>query len=329
MSVGLDLGTTEFRSIRDSGADLVARRCRASYLAVKDTPGHRRLVEHAQARHGTCGDDLVVFGDDAIDCGAMLDLPVIPVLRDGRLPTADPVARQILALMVEAVLPAAEQSGTACCLTVPGGYGLENDTQSLDVRFLKQLVALRGYTPQLISSGQAVVLAELACASFSGLGISLGATCCEVGVIHCGRELARCTIPGRLGDLAGAFPTETGASLTTPTAEPIESQRAAWERNLLRVLTAILTEARESLVSEGSIRLIQQPTSLACTGGVTLSAGFAGLFQQAWNKAGWPIRVAQTRLSENPRFAIARGGLIKAILEGRPAAEPGPEFAGL
>jgi hypothetical protein len=320
VSVGLDLGTTEFRSIRNSSDDLVARRCRASYLVVKDTPGHRRLVEHAQARHGVCGDDLVVFGDDALECGEMLDLPVIPLLRDGRLPSADPVARQILALMVEAVLPAAEQNGTACCLTVPGGYGLEGDAQSLDVRLLKQLVALRGYTPQLISSGLAVVLAELSCASFSGLGISLGATNCEVAVIHCGRELARCTVPGRLGELHEAFPHVQNSSADQSPDGLGESLRAVWERSLLRVLAAILSEARESLESEGSIRMIQQPVSVACTGGITVSENFPSLFQQAWNQAGWPVRVAQTRLSANPHFAIARGCLIKAIFEGQPAA---------
>ncbi len=314
MSVGLDLGTTEFRSIRDSGDDLVARRCRTSYLVVKDTPGHRRLLEHAQARHGTCGDDLVVLGDDAIECGQMLDLPVIPLLRGGRLPTADPVARQILALMVEAVLPPAVHPGALCCVTVPGGYGLEGDTQSLDVRYLKQLAALRGYTPQLLSSGQAVVLAELSNASFSGLGISLGAVNCEVAVIHCGRELARSTVAGRLGELFEEFAADSETATSKITEESGEP-RHDWNRNSLRVLTNILTEAREALVSEGSIRLIQQPTSVACTGGITQAEGFANLFQQAWNQSGWPLRVAQFRLATNPRFAIARGGLIKAILD--------------
>lgn len=314
MSVGLDLGTTEFRSIRDSGDDLIARRCRASYLVLKDTPGHRRLLEHAQARHGTCGDDLIVLGDDAVECGQMLDLPVIPLLRGGRLPSADPVARQILALMVEAVLPTALRPGTVCCVTVPGGYGLEGDSQSLDVRYLKQLAALRGYAPQIISSGQAVVLAELSIAAFSGLGISLGATNCEVAVIHCGRELARCTIAGRLGELSEEFAVDSESNSIKSKQESGESRRD-WERNYLRVLTSILTEARESLASEGSIRLIPQPVSIACTGGITQSEGFENLFHQAWKQAGWPIRVAQIRLATNPRFAIARGGLIKAILE--------------
>lgn len=317
MSVGLDLGTTEFRSLRDSGGDLVARRCRASYLVVKDTPGHRRLLEHAQARHGTCGDDLVVMGDDAIECAAMLDLPVNSLLSDGRLPKGDAVVRQIVALMVEAILPVNEPPGSVCCLTLPGGYGLDGDTQSLDVRFFKQLVSLRGYTPQLIAPGLATVLAELSCSSFSGLGISLGATNCEVGVIHCGRELARCTVAGHLAEFAEEFPIgfEAIASGTG------ESVRSNWERHCLRLLTEILTEARESLQSEGSLRLMTQPISVACTGGMTLAAGFAPLFKQAWQQSNWPLRIAQIRIAENPRFTIARGGLIKAILERQPLVD--------
>jgi hypothetical protein len=307
--VGLDLGTTEFRSIRDSGGDLVARRCRAAYLVVKDTPGHRRLVEHAQARHATCGDDLVVLGDDAFDCATMLDLPVTSLLPDGHLPKSDPVARQILALMVEAVLPPAE-TASVCCVTLPGGYGLDGDTQSLDVRFLKQLVSLRGYTPQLVSSGLAAVLAELSCSSFSGLGISLGATNCEVSVVHCGRELARCTVAGKLAE----FTEELAIGTSTKGGSP------AWESHCLKALTAILAEARESLEPEGSMRLLSQPANVVCTGGITMATGFETLLQQAWQQANWPLRVAQIRIAGN-RFTIARGGLIKAILEGQPIVD--------
>jgi hypothetical protein len=310
MSVGLDLGTTEFRSIRDSGGDLVARRCKASYLALKDTSGHRRLLDSIQARYGTCGDDMVVFGDDALECGSMLNLPVIPLLPQGRLPSADPVARQIVALMVEAVLPAAATAGDVCCLTVPGGYGLDGDSQSLDVRFFKQLVTLRGYSVQLISSGHAVVLAELSNAMFSGLGISLGATNCEIGVIHNGRELSRCTVASSLSDLKDDSEDGSLAELSASRAG-----RSELEQCRLRTLTSILTEAREALDSNGALRLMQQPISIACTGGIAEGEEFGQLFAQAWSQSGWPVKVAQTRFATNPRFAVARGGLIKAILE--------------
>jgi hypothetical protein len=313
--VGLDLGATEFRSIRDSGGDLMARRCCASYLVIKNTPGHRRLIESIQARHGTCGDDLVVLGDDAIECGQMLNLPVLPLMRNGRLPSGDPVARQIVALMVEAVLPRSEEPGAACCITVPGGYGLDGDQQSLDVRYFQQVAALRGYAPRVMSSGQAIVLAELSSASFSGLGVSLGAINCEISVVHCGRELARCTVPSPWDELKeGNVDSVGGAAIE----ESAESKRA-WQHDCTRRLTAMLTQARESLVSEGSLRLIQQPTSVACSGSITQTEGFASLFQQAWSQSSWPLRVSQISMATNPRFTVARGNLIKAILESRPA----------
>lgn len=302
MSVGLDLGTTEFRSIRDCARALVSRRCEAIYLALRDTPGHRRLLDHTQALYGQCGTDLVVIGDDARECSAMLDLPVIPLLREGLLSAADPVARQIVALMVEAVLPPAIEAGQVCCVALPGGYALECDTQSLDVRFLKQLVTLRGYRAQLVASGQAVVLAELVGSSFTGLGMSLGAANWEIGVIHCGREVARFTSPGLLA---------ASAEL------PEESQRAALDKNLPRLLTGFLEEAREALVAEGAIRLIPQPISVACAGGITSHPGFTTALETAMSRSGWPLRMNPVRLATNPRFAIARGGLIQAILEHR------------
>lgn len=314
MSVGLDLGTTEFRSIRDSADELIARRCRAVYLVVRNTPGHRRLIESTQARHAICGDNLVIFGDDAIECGAMLDMQAIPLLRNGRLPGADPVARQILALMLEAVLPPAPSVDAICCLTLPGGYVASRDDYSLDVRFLKQLVALRGYRPQLTTPGLAIVLSELPTASFSGLGISLGATNCEIGIIHCGRELARWSVAGNLLALEEEFPRHVSADSSDAGSVLTESQQQAWDRMCLRMLISILTEAREALVSEGSIRLIPQPAQLACSGGITSAAGFQELFTQAWSQAGWPLKPVSVHVVANPTMTVARGCLIQAIM---------------
>lgn len=316
MSVGLDLGTTEFRSIRDSGGELISRSCQTQYLVVKDTPGHRRLLEHTHARHAMCGDDLLVFGDDAVACAAMLDLPTLPLLRGGLLPSGDPVARQIVALTVEAVLPEASRPGEACCLTIPGGYELTEDHQSLDIRFLKQLVTLRGYSAKLISPGHATVLAELSESSFSGVGISLGATVCEFALIHCGRELGRCSIAGQIGELTEELRIHDQRS------EIDQTKRDSWMRNFQRQLTTIFTEARDTLLLKGSLKLMPQPTSVICTGGITAADGFIRPLQLAWNRSNWPIKTLQIRITSNPKFTIARGGLIQALLEeGQPVGK--------
>jgi hypothetical protein len=83
----------------------------------------------------------------------------------------------------------------------------------------------------------------------------------------------------------------------------------------LRILTNILTEARKSLVAEGSIRLIPQPVQIACAGGITAASGFAELFEQAWRQAEWPIQTGRIRLADNSSLAVARGCLIQAIMD--------------
>ena len=316
MNVGLDLGTTQFRSTRTLQGELIVRQCPATYLAVADSAGHQRLIDNTRAQHATCGTDLIVFGDDAIDCAAMLDLPVTPLLRNGKLPSDDPVARQVLALMIDAVLPPADRRTDVCCLIVPGGYHFEANDIPFDVRFLQQLTTLRGYVPRLISSSQAIVLAELPQASFSGLGISLGAASCEFGVIHCGQELARISIASPLGELADAF----SADSTSPSSErhifSVDSARqAAWEHNCFRLLVSILNEAREKLAESNGIRLLPQSAHVVCAGGITAADGFSKAFEAAWEKAAWPVSAIRIRIASDPTYTIARGALIQAHLE--------------
>jgi hypothetical protein len=204
---------------------------------------------------------------------------------------------------------------------VPGGYSAQGDHQSLDVRFLKQLVALRGYNPQLTSPGLALVLTELASSSFSGLGISLGATNCEIDVVHCGRSVARWSTAGNLSELSEEFPADAVSAAKNTPIGVLDSQQAAWERVLLRMLSSILSEARAALVEEGSLRMIPQPTPIACNGGITTAPGFLRVFEQAWQQSAWPIQIGRVQIADNPNLAIARGCLIQAIMEGRTPSE--------
>jgi len=317
VSIGLDLGTTQFRSLRVAGNELIGRQCRAVYVVLSDTVSHRRLLEQSGAKFASCGDDLVLFGDLALEWADILNLAVVPLLPGGRVPQSDPVARQILTLMVDAVLPPAERLGDVCCLTVPGGHDINVNQAELpyDVRFFQQLVALRGYQPKLISSGQAVVLAELASASFSGIGISFGAGNCQIGIIHCGRELASCSFK--------EAPVDHSADRMEPTSfntarEPIPADRmlrAARDQVLVRGLTETLTAARDELDKQGVIRWLAQPTHVVCTGRPTMESGFSQLFAQVWSSLEWPMKVGQLRVTADAIYSIARGCLIQSRLE--------------
>ena len=317
MSIGLDLGTTQFRSLRLADDELIARQCRTVYVAMSDTAGHRRLLEQSGAKFASCGGDLVLFGDLALEWADILNLTAVPLLPGGRVPQSNPVARQILTLMIDAVLPSAERPGDVCCLTIPGGHDIHQDDLPYDVRLFQQLVALRGYQPKLISPGQAVVLAELSLASFSGIGISFGAGNCQIGVIHCGRELASCSFNECLSEHSEDRIEPTLLSTGQEPNPADRKLRTARDQVLARELTETLTAARDELDRQGIARWLVQPTHVICTGHPTTEPGFAQLLAEIWNSLEWPMKVGQLRVTTDAVYSIARGCLIQSRLENR------------
>ncbi len=317
MSIGLDLGTTQFRSLRLAHEELIGRQCRAVYVTLSDTVSHRRLLEQSGAKFASCGDDLVLLGDPALEWADILNLTPVPLLPGGRVPQSDPVARQILTLMIDAVLPSAEVPGDICCLTVPGGHDIHQDDLPYDVRLFQQLVALRGYQPKLISPGQAVVLAELSMASFSGIGISFGAGNCQIGVIHCGRELAGCSFSECLTEQFEDRSVSTIRSPDEVSDSAGRKLRAARDQLLVRELTETLAAARDELDQQGVARWLVQPTHVVCTGRLTTEPGFASLLARVWNSLEWPMKVGQLRVAADAVYTIARGCLIQSRLENR------------
>lgn len=144
----------------------------AEYIALPDTPGHRRLLERAASSFGRCEDSLLVIGEASVELAETLQLPTIPLMPKGRLPVDDPLARQVLASLVDAVMPAARSKGQPCWMTIPGA--IFEESESPERIFFSQLVRLKGFEPLVVSSGRSVILAELGANGFTGLGFDFG-----------------------------------------------------------------------------------------------------------------------------------------------------------
>jgi hypothetical protein len=56
MIVSLDLGSSEFRSLRYEGNRLIARRIPAVYCVLDDSPGHREWLQAARLPGRAAGD---------------------------------------------------------------------------------------------------------------------------------------------------------------------------------------------------------------------------------------------------------------------------------
>ena len=309
MSVGLDLGSYQFRSIRFSEGKLIARSCPAVFVAIADTPAHRRLLQQSSTQFATCTDHLLVFGEAAQEWASMLNLELTPLLRGGRIPTSDSVSRQILALMIDAMLPVPPTPSPLCKMTLPGG-GLDGRVTNRDADFFQQLVTLRGYRPQFVTATLALALAELSEASFTGIAITLGHTTSEFGIVLSGREILRCVVMTGLEEFEGVVPLGPQVSISEPLAAP-----TGHERDYLNYFTDVIQEARSQFELDGTLKTLPRSLPVVCAGGITAEASFRPLFQRAWDDSDWPVSTRPIRIASDPDLAVVRGCLIQAELE--------------
>lgn len=307
MTIGLDLGSSQFRSMWTDGQNLVARRCPALYVTITDTPAHRRLLQQSNTRFASCSEYLLVFGDAAVEWSAMLNLPTTPLLRGGYIPAADSIARQILTIIIDGMLPRPAEAGTLCRMTLPGS-GMDDRVASRDADFFQQLVALRGYRPKLITATQALALAELNDAAFSGTAVTIGHSTCEFGVVHCGREVVRCVILNGMESFEGAPRLDVehlDGTLTTVNLE----------REYTRFFKELIQEAKAHFEEDRTIRTLPGSMPVVCTGGITGAPSFLRLFQEAWNGSEWPVPTGPIRVASDPDLSVVRGCLIQAELD--------------
>ncbi len=309
MTIGLDLGSYQFRSIRTVEHKLIARCCPAVFATLVDTPAHRRLLQQSSTQFATCSDQLLIFGEAAREWSPMLNLSLTPLLRGGRIPTSDPVSRQVLTLMIDALLPSPAQANTLCIMTLPGG-GLDQRIQNRDAEFFQQLVALRGYRPQFVTATLALAFAELNGDSFTGVAVTLGHTTCEFGIVHCGREIVRCVVMNGLSHFEGL--PSLGEALDS--REPL-STSANIERDYFRFFLEVVSEARGQFELDGTLKTLPRSMPVVCSGGITSVPAFLPLFQRAWDEAEWPVSTRPIRVANGINLTVARGCLIQAELE--------------
>lgn len=302
MSIALDLGSWQFRSLRRQGDRLIARACRAAYAVVQDNPARRKLLSDRRVPFAEFGNHLVLFGDAADDWSKTWGMTAIPVCLHGRLPLDDRIIRQVVAALIEGLLPLPETRYEFCCLTFPGDMPARDRIVS---EFLTETLRNLGYQPQFASQGLAVALAELSSCGLTGIGMNLGVAQSEFSIVRHGRELARCRIPRGFGMKNHADPSErsrTAAGTETSLSTP----------NLLR---EIIATAAFEMNRRPEWRALAAPVTMAVSGGITALPFFRDLLASSLEHTAWPFGIREIRVAADPQWAVCRGCLIQAELE--------------
>ncbi len=336
MSIGLDIGCHRFKSLRRHGERLIGRSCRASYGVLVDSDAHRSLLQQANVSFAVCEDNLVLLGDSSVELCRLFQARSLPLLPGGMIPQVDPLSRQIIAALIESLLPEPNEDGETCCLTLPGCRDKRSETDDRERVFFTHLVQLQGYTPLVYRGGMSVILSELVPESFTGIGISFGAASCDVSLAYHGIEIAHCSIQRggdwideqlarENGDFAwdinGERFLDTGRARSRKESvfNSLHQPTSQEERLLASLYRDLLSEVVQKLVEtfQKAARLdaIRHPVSMVCTGGTARVPGFRSLLDESLKAIRLPLEVKDLRVAADGEYTVARGCLINGELE--------------
>jgi hypothetical protein len=336
MSISLDFGSREIRSLVRSGVGgrLRLTAVRSEYFLIPDATAARRMLRDEGLPHAVCASGLAVFGNGVERAEWLSRGPTIPLFIDGRIPTHDSLARQILSILTESVLPEPAVRGATCVVSVPGA-GLPKNLQESNEDFLGHLVQLRGYQPVFLRCAEAVMLAAGAATGFSGVCIAAGAESTACCVARQGRVMAESGIPlaGRwldselarefgewIWDESGERHANAAAlerwrlGLRRSESEATPDKHPALARLISLIIRRLAAAIRESL-RVAAVNWDTIPVMLA--GGLSRMPGFAAALLAELSRDGCQYSL---RTVADPDTAVVRGGLIYGELASRSAA---------
>lgn len=325
MIVALDLGCSEFRSLRMQRNRLVARRMPAVYCVLENQPQNRRYLESSRIDYSSTNGDLLVLGNDAVQCALTLKLPLVPVLPNGHMPYDDPVGRQICAVMINSLLPTVSKSEMGLCVaSIPGNRE--------DAMFFNQIIQLHRFAMTTIPSSQALTLAELESSQYCGLGLSIGAQEISVALSMFGQPIYSATYHRGANHIALEFAKKRHKYLwdfqgnRTYDVTAVDQWQRSGEFSLMspqngdeellatlywRLLVDAWTSLFPDLLRVADLPHAQRTFNIAITGGPTGLTDFPELLKESLRHVHCPLHLGEMHVASDP-YSVSRGLLVHA-----------------
>jgi hypothetical protein len=309
--IGLDVGTSKVVTARgdsrraDSGTQLNA------FFVVPYSSLHESTLQNNRVPFFREGEELVVFGSAAEKFAHMFNAEVRRPMAKGVLNPSEPAATHVLETLLSTLVPMARSPGELLAFSVPAASAETGHALTYHEETLKRYVRERGYTPLAVNEGLAVVLAELAKESFTGIGISCGGGMCNVAVSYHFIDSAVGAVVREPATRVKAIKEET-LDLAQPGSDKIDKALHIYYDNLIEALVEELVGA---VKRSQRLPRSDQPLPIVLAGGTAKPNGFRERFEKALRRRTLPFQVADVRLASDPLTATARGALVAALAE--------------
>ncbi|MEZ5940061.1 MAG: hypothetical protein R3C18_01635 [Planctomycetaceae bacterium] len=334
MTVALDLGSSEFRSLRNTEKQLLARRIEAIYTVVPDSVQQRQQLNAADISFLASSNQLVIPGSSARAVSELQRTPIVPVIDGGGIPVDDPIGRQVLAGLITSLLPNVANNGklTPCYATLP----TETTTQSPTGDFISRVLRLQGYQLHVVQSAHALAISQLAKSGYTGLVFDFGATTVACCLTHSGLPVWDHAFPVGVRDIELEFAEETNQKLwdgdgnqyldTSKVVKWLQSGQVTLHRPATsdqklfvtlfhKMLRPLLKHVSRILADKEMACYLPVGIPILAGGRCTSIPGFAHMFYDALVECELPVRNAEIQLARPDAHAVARGALIMGLLD--------------
>ena len=323
--IGLDVGTSKVVTARGDSKNSESASQLNAFLSVPFTSLAQNTLQQNGIPFYREGDELIVYGSASENFAHMFNAESRRPMAKGILNPREPTAAHVLESILSTLIPPARQSGEVLAFSVPAASPETGSDITYHEETLKRYVRERGYTPLAVNEGLAVVLAELAKESFTGIGISCGGGMCNVAVSYLSIPSLTFALAqgGDFIDAAvGAVVREPSTrvkaikeetlDLTQPGGDKIDKALHIYYDNLIE---SLVEELIRSVTRSQRLPRSDQPLPIVLAGGTAKPNGFRERFEKALRRRTLPFQVADVRLASDPLTATARGALVAALAE--------------
>lgn len=325
LGVGLDVGTMNLVSAKNSGGKIQTSRVRDAFLDLE--AGAKKMLKLSKVDFIDEGDDgVIVVGDAALEMANVFGKEVRRPLSRGLVSAGEIDALSVLGVLVKNVLGEPQEEGEVCYFSVPAAPVDENRDVVYHKGVFERIVEECGYEAYAGNEAMAIVYSETAKDGFSGLGISFGSGMCNIALAISGIEAMTFSV-ARGGDWIDAGAAKAVGSTQSRICATKEKgfdllDPKSREEEALALYYKSLIEYCIDQTSKEFIRIkdkfsMPKPVPIVISGGTSLAGNFVEFFKKVFKKKKrkFPFEVSEIRHASDPLNAVAKGLLIQAMQE--------------
>lgn len=323
--VGVDVGTMNFVSARQTGDEITTSRIRDAFI---DLPlEHKRMLKLSNTSYVELDGKLLVIGDQALETANLFNREARRPMSAGIISAGEIDAQQVIAIMMKKILGEPVKKNEKCCYSVPAAA---LDVKGSDITYhtmvFKKILNELGYNPEPINEAQAIVFSEAGKEGFSGIGISYGAGMTNVCLCYNTMNALEFSV-AKGGDWVDEYAAravgKTKAKMTSlkesgiNVSDPRDRDAEAIAFHIETLIDYSIKGIIEHFHKVKDELMVPKPIPIIVSGGTSLAGGFLNKFKERFevHKSDFPIQTSEIRAAEDPMTAVSTGLLTVAQMD--------------